>query len=165
MYSPRIILLSLFFLSLGCFTASATDYYVDVNSGSDANSIGVSDYAAGSGGRIAFAASWEGNDGDMALTISRIGRTSLASLGQLSPAEYYRGLVVDIGEKISLTEMRCESADGIGRSLRQQRDEVSGVDINDQAMQMLMFERNFGAMARYMNTVSDSLDTIMSLLS
>jgi len=134
-------------------------------SGSDANSIGVSDYAAGSGGRIAFAAGWEGNDVGTALAISRIGKTSLASLGQLSPAEYYRGLVVGIGEKISLTEMRCESADGIGRSLRQQRDEASGVDINDQAMQMLMFERIFGAMAKYMNTVSDSLDTIMSLLS
>jgi hypothetical protein len=39
------------------------------------------------------------------------------------------------------------------------------VDINDQAMQMMLFERMFQAMSRYMSTISDSLDMMMTIIS
>jgi len=50
------------------------------------------------------------------------------------------------------------------RDLSDQQSRLSGVDINEQAAQMLLFEQMFAAMARYLSTVSSSLSTLMELL-
>jgi flagellar hook-associated protein FlgK len=49
-------------------------------------------------------------------------------------------------------------------NLTNQQSEVSGVDINDEAAQLLIFEQMFQAMAKYMNTINLSLSTIMELI-
>jgi len=78
--------------------------------------------------------------------------------------KYYRDIATDVGEQISLGQVRRDTASGVWRSLTKQRDEISGVDMNDEAAKMLMFERMFQAMAKYINTISTSLDTVMQLI-
>ena len=45
-----------------------------------------------------------------------------------------------------------------------QRDSASGVDINEEATKMLVYERMFQAMAKYINVVSDTLDTVITII-
>jgi flagellar hook-associated protein FlgK len=89
----------------------------------------------------------------------------MAALGGMTTKEYYQQLAVEVGQKISVLDMQSSNTEEIIRSLEEQRDEASSVDVNEQASLMIVYERMFQAMAKYLNSVNDSIDTIMSMLS
>ncbi len=134
-------------------------------SGTDASSINVSDYIQGSSRRIASSRNYEKSDNLNALQLARLAETALPELGAMTLKEYYRQTAIDLGNQISVTQMQSENADGVLRALTQQREVVSGVDINEQASLMMIYERLFQAMAKYMNTVFESQKTILTLVS
>jgi flagellar hook-associated protein FlgK len=134
-------------------------------SGQDASSIDIHSDIRQSVSRIAVSISMEGTDNLNCLALARLGDQSSEDLGGLTVKEFYRQLAVDVGQKISILDMQYENTEGILRSLEQQRDTISGVDVNEQASLMIVYERIFQAMAKYMNTVRNSLDTVMTLLS
>ena len=49
-------------------------------------------------------------------------------------------------------------------SLSNQQSDISGVDINEEAAQMLIFEQMFQAMSKYLGTVQSTLATLMDIL-
>ena len=133
-------------------------------SGTDANSIGVSDFVRDNGSNIAVSRTVEMTDNLNAGAIAALGDSAQSALGALSPKEFYRKLVVDLGNDVSITEMQHSNAQSISRSLEQQRDEISGVDVNEQASLMMLYERMFQAMARYMNTISETYETVLTII-
>lgn len=135
--------------------------------GTGSTSIAVTDYVGNSvngADRIAVSGSVGMDDNANVLAMARLGDSGISDLGGLTLKKYYRGIATDIGEQISLAEIRQDSASGVWRSLTKQRDETSGVDLNNEAAKMLMFERMFQAMAKYINVISRSLDTIIELI-
>ena len=133
-------------------------------SGIGASSIDVCDFVKDNTGYIAVSKTVEMTDNANALAMARLGDTAMSALGQLTPKAFYRQIATNIGNDISVGEMREENAQGVWRNLCTQRDEISGVDINDEATKMLVFERMFQAMAKYIDSVSESLDTLMELM-
>lgn len=136
-------------------------------SGTTSASIAVTDYVSNSVNgmdRIAVSGAFGKDDNANVLAMAKLGNTSISDLGGLTLKQYYRDLTTDIGEQVSVAQVRQDGASGIWRSLTKQRDETSGVDMNDEAAKMLVFERMFQAMAKYINTISKSLDTIIELL-
>jgi len=136
-------------------------------SGTDSTSIAVTDYVGNSvngADRIAVAGSVGMDDSANAVAMASLGDSSISDLGGVTLKKYYRDIATDVGEQISLGQVRRDTASGVWRSLTKQRDEISGVDMNDEAAKMLMFERMFQAMAKYINTISTSLDTVMQLI-
>lgn len=133
-------------------------------SGSGATSIELNDYVALDGRNIAVSKGMSLSDNYNAVAIGRLGDTAISELGGQTIKEYYRQLSVDMGNQISVTQMQYDNVDGILQSLHKQQDDVSGVDINDQASLMMLYERMFQAMARYMNTVSNVLETVTTIL-
>jgi flagellar hook-associated protein 1 FlgK len=132
-------------------------------SGVDAGSIAISEDVKISGTRIAVSRSVEMTDSGNGMAMAEVGDTEFASLNNLSPKSFYRNLATDVGNQIAVTKTRQENTSGVWRNLSEQRSQVSGVDMNDEAAKMLLYERMFQAMARYMNTVSKSLDEVLSL--
>jgi flagellar hook-associated protein 1 FlgK len=136
-------------------------------SGTTSISIAVTDYVSNSvngADRIAVSGSVGLDDNVNVLAMAKLGDSSIIDLGGLTLKQYYRDIATDIGEQISLAQVRQDTASGIWRSLTKQRDETSGVDMNDEAAKMLLFERMFQAMAKYINTISRSLDTLIELI-
>ncbi|OQY07129.1 MAG: flagellar hook-associated protein FlgK [Planctomycetales bacterium 4572_13] len=133
-------------------------------SGTDADSIAVSDFVRDNGSNIAVSKTVEMTDNLNAGAIAALGDSAQDALGKLSPKEFYRKLVIDLGNEVSVTEMQHNNAQSIHRSLEQQRDEISGVDINDQASLMMLYERMFQAMARYMNTINETYKTVLTII-
>ncbi len=132
-------------------------------SGVDAGSIAVSEHVKESGAHIAVSRSVEMTDSANALALAAIGDTESQGLNNLSPKSFYRNLATDVGNQIAVTKTRQENTEGVWRNLSEQRSKVSGVDMNDEAAKMLLYERMFQAMAKYMRTVSSSLDVLLSL--
>ncbi len=133
-------------------------------SGTDADSIAVSDFVRDDGSNIAVSKTVEMTDNLNAGAIAALGDSAQEALGNLSPKEFYRKLVIDLGNEVSVIEMQHNNAQSIHRSLEQQRDEISGVDINDQASLMMLYERMFQAMARYMNTINETYKTVLTII-
>jgi len=135
--------------------------------GTRATAMSVTDYVSNSvngADRIAVAGSVGMDDNTNALAMANLGASSISGLGGVTLKKYYRDIATDVGEQISLGQVRQDAATGVWRSLTKQRDDVSGVDINDEAARMLQFERMFQAMAKYLNTITNSLDTVMQLI-
>ncbi len=133
-------------------------------SGTDADSIAVSDFVKDNGSNIAVSRTVEMTDNLNAAAISALGDSAQDALGKLSPKQFYRKLVIDLGNEVSVTEMQHSNIQSIHRSLEQQRDEISGVDINEQASLMMLYERMFQAMARYMNTINKTYETVLTII-
>ncbi|MHC4352979.1 MAG: hypothetical protein ACYS0H_09680, partial [Planctomycetota bacterium] len=69
-----------------------------------------------------------------------------SNLDSMTPQEFYRRLVTDIGTLVSSRKMREDNIEIIMQDLATQQSETSGVDINDEAARLLLFEQMFKAM-------------------
>ena len=132
--------------------------------GTDASNIAVCSDISDSPGRIATALGADMTDNTNVLRLAGLADEALDELGSFTPVEFYRQLVTDIGLQLSVKETRQDNIEAIIQNLASQQNEVSGVDINDEAAQMLIYEQMFQAMAKYLDTVQTSLSTLMDLL-
>ena len=60
--------------------------------------------------------------------------------------------------------MRQEDIEVMVLNLKNQQGETSGVSINDEATQLLIFEQMFQAMARYMNAINETMSNLMDII-
>lgn len=134
-------------------------------SGTSASSIDMSDRIKNAGHRIASAGTYEKIDNLNALRIARIADQSQESLNGMSIKSYYRQTAVELGNQIAILNMQYQNTEGILQNLKQQREAVSGVDINEQASQMMMYERMFQAMAKFLNVVFETQKIVMTIIS
>lgn len=133
-------------------------------SGTDASTITICSEITDSPGRIATALGADLTDNTNALRLTALADQALDDLDSLSPVEFYRRFVADIGLQLSVKETRQDNIEAIIKNLAEQQSEISGVDINDEAAQMLIYEQMFQAMAKYLDTVQNSLAAMMELL-
>jgi flagellar hook-associated protein 1 FlgK len=134
-------------------------------SGIDASSIAMSDAIVESGGCIATSLSVEGTDNTNAVKIANMGEAASSMLGGLSTTDYYLSLATDVGSQVSSVQLRYNNAESVYNSLAEQRDKISGVDINDEAVRMMAYQQLFQAMSQYLSTVSESIQNLMTIIS
>jgi len=96
--------------------------------------------------------------------MAELAQTKLAGLGQTTPAEYYRRFVTGIGQSVANLRARQSGLDNILRQLQGQRERVSGVDINEEAARLLVFERMFQAVSQFIRIQDRSLGYLMELV-
>ena len=133
-------------------------------SGKNASDIEVSSDILDSPGRIATALGADLTDNTNTLRLANLRDQAFTDLDSLTPGDYYRQLVTDLGLDLSTRQVRQDNIEAIVQNLSNQQSEISGIDINDEAAQMLVFEQMFKAMAKYLSTLQSSLSTIMELL-
>ena len=133
-------------------------------SGTGAVDMAVSADISADPGRVAAALGAEMGDNTNAVRMANVRDAAITDLGGLTSGEYYRQLVTDIGQQLSLKQMRQDNLEVMVLNLANQQAETSGVDINNEAAQLLIFEQMFQAMARYMNTINVAVSSLMELL-
>ena len=133
-------------------------------SGSSAGDMDVCSDISANPRRVATALGAEMTDNANAVRMADVRDEAISGLGSLTCGEFYRQLVADIGQQLSVKQMRQNNIEVIVLNLTNQRSEVSGVNINDEAAQLLVFEQMFQAMAKYMNTINSTISSIMELV-
>jgi flagellar hook-associated protein FlgK len=96
--------------------------------------------------------------------MAALGEQQLEALGGAAPTDFYRVMVTGVGQKIAFRDTRLRSLRDALQQLENQRDRLSGVDLNNEAADMLVFERMFQAMAKFLNTQHEAMNTLMDLL-
>ena len=133
-------------------------------SGANAVSMAVSTDISADPTRVAVALGAEMVDNTNAVRMADIRDEAVSGLNDLTCGEFYRRLVTDLGQQLSLKQMRQDNLEAMVLNLANQQAETSGVDINNEAAQLLIFEQMFQAMAKYMNTINAAVASIMELL-
>ncbi len=133
-------------------------------SGSSATSMAVCSEIANSPGRVATALGADMTDNANALRMAGIKDQAISSLNSMTAPEFYHWLVANLGQNVLVKEIRQENTVVMVQNLASQQSEMSGVNINDEAARMLIFEQMFQAIAKYISTVQSSLFTLMEII-
>lgn len=78
--------------------------------------------------------------------------------------QYYSSIVGDIGTQVQTVGQQQAAQTALGNQLQARRQSVSGVDPNEELVNLLQFQRSFQMAANYLSSVNKSLDALFSIL-
>lgn len=133
-------------------------------SGSNALNISVCSDISNNPGRIATCLGADMTDNRNVFRMAELKNYAFGSLNSMTAGQFYRRLVTDIGQQINLKQIQNDNIQIMVNNLANQQAEVSGVNINDEAAQMLVFEQMYQAMAKYLNTIQTSISAILEII-
>jgi len=133
-------------------------------SGTKATDIAVQPRILENPQHLAGALSADGDDNTNLTRIADLIDTPLEQLGNLTPADCYRQIITGIGQDITFRRMRQDSLESAMAQLENERERIGGVDINEEAAKMVMYEKMFQGMAKFMSIQTSMLEHLMDLL-
>jgi len=133
-------------------------------SGSSASDIAVCSDIAATPGRVAAALGADMTDNGNASRMAGLRDQAVTSLNSMTPGEFYRQTVTEIGQQLFVKQTRKDNIESMVQNLANQQSEISGVDINDEATRILLFEQMFKAMSKYLSTIQSLLFAIMDIV-
>jgi len=98
---------------------------------------------------------------DLALALAALDEAAIAELDDTSIAGFYRELVAAIGSQSAEAEQRRDTSRLVLTQLEERRASISGVSLDEEATNLIMFERAYQAAARYVQVVDELLDTLI----
>jgi flagellar hook-associated protein FlgK len=132
--------------------------------GSNAADIAVSADVADDPRRLASSAAGAPGDGSLLLELLNREQARNPALGDASLSEYFGRLVGDLGFQSASASSARTASELVIQSLEARRDEVSGVDIDEELVDLVAFEQSFAAAAQYIQTVQQLGDELLSLI-
>ena len=104
----------------------------------------------------------ESGDGAAALEIAKL-RNHQVNVGQISTFDdYFADTVAEIGLKGEQAEQALETQEQIMKDLRDMRESISGVNIDEEVAQMIKFQHGYQAAARFVSQIDQMLNTIIN---
>lgn len=101
-------------------------------------------------------------DGSIAQRIADV--QYIEMIGGNSAQEYYSTLVSDVGKQVRESSFLKESQEKLVHNLKNQRDAISGVSIDEEMTRLIEFEQSYQAAARIVTVVEDLSRTIINLV-
>jgi flagellar hook-associated protein 1 FlgK len=133
-------------------------------SGDDAETIAVTQRMIDKPGLLCASVGPEMTDNENLVRMAALAEDPIANLGGLGIGDYYRRMITDIGHEVASRENRKVSLDTVRKQLLNQRDMISGVDTNEEAARMLMFEQMFQAVSKFITTQNRALQDLMQII-
>jgi flagellar hook-associated protein 1 FlgK len=80
-------------------------------------------------------------------------------------AQYYNDTVTDLGQTLSTTNDHVTNQTTIDKLVRNQRDSVSGVSMDEEMTDLIKYQRAFQASSRVISIIDELLDTVVNRLT
>jgi flagellar hook-associated protein 1 FlgK len=104
-------------------------------------------------------------DGSAALAIANL-RTQGVMLGASgSFDEYFSAVVTDIGLRGEIAQNALQTQELVLKELRDMRESLSGVNIDEELANMIKYQHGYSAAARFVTEVDRMLDTIINRMA
>jgi len=133
-------------------------------SGSSAKDIAVCSDISATPRRIATSLGADITDNANAFRMAGLKDEAISSLNSMTPGEFYRRLVSKTGQQISIKQIREDNIELIIQNLANQKSDISSVDINEEAAQMLVFEQMYHAMAKYISAIQSTISNLIDIV-
>ena len=133
--------------------------------GSTAASIGVNDELKGiaNAGKLAASLGGIGQDAHGAERLAAFLDQPLASQGNASLSDKYNQILNEVTQGSAASQSMADGFHTFEGSLEAQQQSVSGVSIDEEAVNMLTLQRIYQASAKYIQTISDLLDMLAKI--
>ncbi len=133
-------------------------------SGASASEMRVGAAVAADPCRIATALGGDLSDNESALRLVRVHDEPIDSLQGMTPNEYYQRTAANLGQEVALRQSRQDNIEAVVQDLKRQQTDLSGVNINDEAAQLIVFEKMFQAVAKYLTSLQTMITTLMDVV-
>ncbi len=133
-------------------------------SGDSALNMGVREEILNQPELLATSVDSGGIDGVNIRRMAEISQQNLTNLEDTNPQDYFNLLVTELGQTVVVRQARTASLENIMQQLNKRRDEISGVDLNEEASRLIVFERMFQAMAKVITTQDRALMSLMEIV-
>ncbi|MDP7010422.1 MAG: flagellar hook-associated protein FlgK [Verrucomicrobiota bacterium] len=105
----------------------------------------------------------EPGDNTIAKQIAGLSQKAISTLTNLTFNERYNNAVAQFGQSVSNVETHLEAQEAVERLLLKQRDTISGVSIDEEVANLMIYQRAFQASSRIISTVDALLADLLRL--
>ncbi|MDR4505551.1 MAG: flagellar hook-associated protein FlgK [Candidatus Scalindua sp.] len=129
--------------------------------GNDASTIGVTQYIQDDVSRIAASSNFTPGDNKNVLRLGDL--KDSATTNSTTFSDFLQGTVAEMGIE---TRQRASEKDAFGTlllNMENQRQEISGVSIEEEMIDIVRFQKAFQASARYITLVTEVTETLLSM--
>ena len=112
-----------------------------------------------------IAVSADGNPGDngLALALSSLRNKRILAEGTQTMEGFYHGMLGEIGAKSGEAQTMAENHRLFSTQIENRRQSVQGVSLNDEASQLVLFQRAYQAAARTVSIIDELLEVTVNL--
>jgi flagellar hook-associated protein 1 len=131
--------------------------------GRNASDIAVNTVIAAEPSLLVAAKNGERGDNQTALDIAGLESEALSSLGGASMKQTYETMVNGVAIGAAAAKTNADAASTIRQTLEAQRESLSGVSLDEEAVNLITQQRAFQAAARLITTVNEMMNTLLEL--
>ena len=99
-----------------------------------------------------------------ALLVSQFTSRGVDSLSGLTFAEHFSQMMGQMGADLKGASDNLESASIVVQTLQAERDSVSGVSLDEEAIDMIIYQRLMQGSSRYISVIDDLMDEVLALV-
>jgi flagellar hook-associated protein 1 FlgK len=132
--------------------------------GSDASNLVVNAQIAEDPRLLATGRNHVSGSNAIALDIAGLEALSIDALGGRSLRGFWQSRTTDLAVRTQAANTKAESARLVRESLDAQSQATSGVSIDEESINMLSYQRQFQAAARYIATIDETLQTLLTIV-
>lgn len=130
-----------------------------------AASLAVADDFIGDSSKLAFGGSSPTLAGDLANLRAILDlETAVTVDGRLTASSFLTELVSEIGADVKMLEQEAFMQDALQRDLEQLHQNLHGIDLDEEAANLMMYQAAYQASARVITTTNSLLGTLMELV-
>lgn len=113
---------------------------------------------------IAASASGAPGDNGVLLRLLDLQSDGVAGLDDRSIGAFYGSIVSGVGFETASTESALEVENVLIEGLRARRDQISGVNVDEELVNLLEFEQSFAAASQFIQVINSLNDDLLSIL-
>ena len=132
-------------------------------SGDDAATLKVNVDLAGNPNRLATSPTGQPGDASNLQRLIALRDSPLLSEGQLTFSQSYNETVADIGSEVRSLNQLQETNQLLTDRINSELQSASGVDPNEEMVEVLKYQRMFQMAAKFINTVNDTYEELLRL--
>lgn len=132
--------------------------------GTGAADIGVRGDLETSPDLIAAGASGAAGDNKTLLAMLDLQSAGVTGLGGETLGDFYGDVVSDVGFEISTASAGRDVEEYLLQNLESRREQASGVNVDEEMVDMVRFEQSFGAASRYISVLNELSQEVLRLI-
>jgi flagellar hook-associated protein 1 FlgK len=132
--------------------------------GSDASNLEINTQIANDPRLLATGRNHIAGSNAVALDIAGLEDATVDALGGRSLRGFWQSSTTDLAVRTQSANTKAESTRLVRESLDAQSQATSGVSIDEESISMLSYQRQFQAAARYIATIDETLQTLLTIV-
>ena len=153
---------SAFFNQLGTKANAAQRLAVTDATKADPSLIGAAMGIRNDEGKATKGVSGGSGDGTNASRMVSLNFDKVLKNGSMTLSEIYDAMLTKVGSESASAKLLYTTESTVSEQINAQRQAVSGVNLDEELMDMIILNRAFGAMSRYITTYDEMLDKIIN---